>query len=147
MSYPCHVCAGTMLPGVTYNIPREYDPTKPSCGKVYHYYQGTAYMGMPSGGTLGNVRILQRHRHGGGAPHVAWPTTEERLTVAHLPRGYRENEQRTRGEEARASRVRRRAIPTYANLGRWESEVLPQPAGDRPCPPDQRRRGCLPLGY
>jgi hypothetical protein len=52
MSYPCHVCAGTMLPGVTYNIPREYDPTKPSCGKVYHYYQGTAYMGMPSGGTL-----------------------------------------------------------------------------------------------
>lgn len=52
MKYPCHVCANTMLPGVTYTIPREYDPTKPSCGKVYHYYQGTGYPGMASSPTL-----------------------------------------------------------------------------------------------
>lgn len=35
MSYPCHVCANTMIHGVQYTFPRKVDPTKPSCGKVY----------------------------------------------------------------------------------------------------------------
>lgn len=52
MTYPCHVCASTMLPGVTYTIPREYDPSQPSCGKVYYYYQGSAYPGMVSSPSL-----------------------------------------------------------------------------------------------
>lgn len=52
MTYPCHVCASTMLPGVTYTIPREYDPSQPSCGKVYYYYQGSGYPGMVSSPTL-----------------------------------------------------------------------------------------------
>lgn len=34
--YPCHVCAGTMLPGVTYTFPSHYDPTVPSSGKVMY---------------------------------------------------------------------------------------------------------------
>jgi hypothetical protein len=51
-SYPCPVCVGTMMPGVTYSFPRKDAELSKGTGKIWGVYTGAATAYPPPQGLV-----------------------------------------------------------------------------------------------